>query len=226
LVFADEVLWPGDRKAANVLKGLITESRVTREAKGVDSVEADNLNRVIIASNEDWIVPAGPQSRRWLMLNVSPKVACNKPYFDELFAEMDNGGRGALLHLLKNRKIVSNLRTAPHTEALKEQRLMSHRHDTLLHFFTEATTKEHFDTLDAKAQMGDDVRWPKTLNRFELFNEYRVWCRDNRANNYDVLNIKTFDQNIVKYGFVIDGKLVDVPTIEELKKQINVKLGV
>jgi hypothetical protein len=148
VVFADEVLWPGDRKAANILKGMVTERRVTRESKGIDSVEVDNLGHIIIASNEDWIVPAGPQSRRWLVLNVSPKVACDKFYFDRLFHEMSNGGRAALLSLLLKRKITSNLRLAPHTVGLTEQRRMSHRHDSLLHFLTEATVKGFFDTID------------------------------------------------------------------------------
>ena len=130
VVFADEVLFPGDRKSANVLKGLISEETITREAKGVDPIDVDNLNRIIIASNEDWIIPAGPQSRRFLVLKVNGELACNKPYFDALVKEMDNGGRGALLHLLMNRKITNNLRQAPKTYALMEQRKMSSRHDT------------------------------------------------------------------------------------------------
>lgn len=225
ITFADEVLWPGDRKAANILKGLISERRVTREAKGVDAVEVDNLNRVIIASNEDWIIPAGPQSRRWLVLNVRPDVACHKPYFDALFKEMDNGGRDALLHILKQRKITSNLRLAPHTEGLREQRRLSHRHDSLLHFLTEATTKEFFDSTDVDAKMGEDVRWPKKVIRFDLFNEYRIWSKEARINNFDVLSIAVFDEKIKEYGFSAEGRALTVPTLDTLRGLIAKKQG-
>jgi hypothetical protein len=225
VVFADEVLWPGDRKAANVLKGLISERRVTREAKGVDSIEVDNLNHVIIASNEDWIIPAGPQSRRWLVLNVSGSVACNKPYFDRLFAEMANGGRAALLHLLKNRKITANLRMAPHTTGLTEQRRLSHRHDSLLHFLTEAVVRGNFDSMDCEAAMGDEVKWPNKLIRYELFNEYRTWCRDTRITTFDTLSMVMFSEKLPTFGFTDDGKTVRVPGIEELKVTIDRKQG-
>lgn len=226
IVFADEVLWPGDRKAANILKGLISEMRVTREAKGVDSIEVDNLSRVIIASNEDWIIPAGPQSRRWLVLNVSGKVANNKPYFDRLFKEMDNGGHDALLHLLKHRKVTSNLRFAPHTVGLAEQRMLSHRHDSALHFFSEAIVREHFDTMDAEAHMGDAVQWPKKLIKYELFNEYRTWARENRVTTYDTLSMTMFMKQLDVYGFKEDGKMVVVPTLAEIRKKIDEKMGV
>ena len=225
VVFADEVLWPGDRKAANVLKGLISERRVTREAKGVDSIEVDNLNHVIIASNEDWIIPAGPQSRRWLVLNVAGHVANNKPYFTALFEEMENGGRAALLHLLKERKITSNLRLAPHTKGLTEQRRLSHRHDSLLHFFTEATVRGGFDAIDVDAAMGDTDKWPKKLSRYELFTEYRNWCRDTRIPTFDTLSMVVFVEKLPEYGFTSEGNAVLVPGIETLKCTIDVRTG-
>lgn len=225
IVFADEVLWPGDRKAANILKGMVSERRVTRESKGVDSVEVDNISHLIIASNEDWIVPAGPQSRRWLVLNVSPKVACSKPYFDKLFKEMENGGQAALLHMLMDRKVTSNLRLAPHTIGLTEQRRMSHRHDSLLHFLTEATVKGFFDSVDTEAQINETVGWPNRLNKFELFSEYRAWCKDTRINAFDTLSMTMFTEKLPHYGFVDSDKVVLVPEIETLKKAIDLKQG-
>jgi hypothetical protein len=225
VVFADEVLWPGDRKAANVLKGLISERRITRESKGIDSVEVDNLNHVIIASNEEWIVPAGPQSRRWLVLNVNGSVACNKPYFDRLFKEMENGGRAALLYLLKNRKITSNLRLAPHTRGLTEQRRLSHRHDSLLHFLSEAVARSGFDSMDCAASMGDAVGWPKRLLKYELFSEYRSWCRDSRVSGFDTLSMTVFVEKLPSFGFEDNGREVGVPALDQLQAAIDQRQG-
>jgi hypothetical protein len=225
VVFADEVLWPGDRKAANILKGLISERRITRESKGIDSVEVDNLNHVIIASNEEWIVPAGPQSRRWLVLNVNGSVACNKPYFDALFKEMENGGRAALLYLLKNRKITSNLRLAPHTRGLTEQRRLSHRHDSLLHFLSEAVVRGGFDSMDCGASMGDAVGWPKRLLKYELFTEYHNWCRDRRLSGFDTMSMLVFMEKLPSFGFVVGPREADVPALDQLQAAIDRRQG-
>ena len=226
LVFADEVLWPGDRKAANILKGLVTERRITKESKGVDSIEVDNLAHVVIASNEDWIIPAGPQSRRWLVLNCSPAMANNKKYFDSLVAEMDNGGREALLALLQERKIISNLRLAPVTQGLIEQRRLSHRHDSLLQFLTEHVQRGSFATLDARHMVGEEAGWPGEVLKYELFAEYRTWCKDTRIPAVDTLSMSVFSAKIVEYGFEESEKMLKVPGIYELLGQTDLKQGV
>ena len=225
VVFADEVLWPGDRKAANILKGLVSERRITKESKGVDSVEVDNLAHLIIASNEEWIIPAGPQSRRWLVLNCSPDMANNKKYFDAIFHQMDNGGRAALLHMLMHRKITSNLRFAPVTKGLIEQRRLSHRHDSLLQFLSEHAQRGHFSTLDTKHMMGDEVGWPKKVLKYELFAEYRSWCKDTRITVSDTLSLPVFSANILNYGFGDEDKELSVPDLNTLIMETERKQG-
>jgi hypothetical protein len=225
VVFADEILFPGDRKTANILKGLVTEPTVVRESKGVDSIETDNLMHLIISSNEDWIVPAGPQSRRWLVMEVNGTMANNKEYFSKIANEMDNGGREALLYLLMNRKVTKNLRLAPKTKALIEQRRMSNRHDSMTHFFNEALEKGGFETIDVNAQVGDSGGWPSAINRFALFNEYRVWAKETRVSNYDILTMTTFTSKLGEYKFQNNNKNVIVPNQEDLLSAIKEKLG-
>lgn len=225
VVFADEVLWPGDRKAANILKGLVTERRITKESKGVDSVEVDNLAHVIIASNEDWIIPAGPQSRRWLVLNCNPAMAGNKGYFNALWEEMENGGLSALLHLLQNRKMINNLRLAPTTAGLIEQRRLSHRHDSLLQFMCERHQRGGFDTLDMEHMVGEDSTWPAKMLAYELFSEYRIWCKESRVPVMDTLSLPVFSADVAKYGFRNDGKILAVPIAEELARKIDERQG-
>ena len=76
-------------------------------------------------TNEDWCIPAGANSRRYFMLEASPKHANDREYFKPLFDEIDKGGAEAMLHELLHRKIVSNLRFAPETAALLKQREQS-----------------------------------------------------------------------------------------------------
>lgn len=226
IVYADEVLWPGDRKAANVLKGLVSEKRITIEQKGVDSMTIDNMNRVIIASNESWIVPAGPQSRRWLVLNVSPQVAKNERYFNKLFDEINNGGMGAIIKFLMERKITSNLRLAPTTQGLIEQRQMSHSHDSLLHFMSEICLRGGFQSSDCDAKMGDDIRWPNALMSFDLYSEYVNWCKDRSVSNFDRLALAVFMNNVGGYGFKVDGRKTAIPAEDKLVAEVKKRQGV
>jgi hypothetical protein len=139
---------------------------------------------------------------------------------------MSNGGRAALLSLLLKRKITSNLRLAPHTVGLTEQRRMSHRHDSLLHFLTEATVKGFFDTIDTEAKMGESVDWPKKVATFGLFNEYRQWSKDTRINSFDVLSMTMFVEKIREYGFNASGmRECTVPPLKALQRTIDLKQG-
>jgi hypothetical protein len=102
---------------------MVTEKQLVCERKGVDSFMYDNRIRLAVASNEDWFIPAGPESRRWLVLEVSDKHANDRRYFDALYDQMHEcGGLEAMMFDLQARKITSNLTKAIETEGLKAQR--------------------------------------------------------------------------------------------------------
>jgi len=125
VVFADEITWGGNIKSQGKLKGLVTESQLTGERKGIDAIQYRNLAHVIIASNSEWVIPAGPESRRWFVVDVNDSHANDQAYFGAIHKQLNNGGYEAFLYFLQNRKITSNLRHAPETEALAEQRRLS-----------------------------------------------------------------------------------------------------
>lgn len=102
-VFLDEALWAGDKPGEGVLKALITEPSFQMEAKFRDPIMVANRLRIIVASNNDWAVPAGIGDRRWFVLNVANTYAdrtVHKKYWDALYAEIKNGGAAAMLHEL------------------------------------------------------------------------------------------------------------------------------
>ena len=121
LCFVDEGVWGGDKQAAGVLKGLITESIMMIEPKGINAFPVENHINLIIASNNDWVVPAGFDERRYLVLDVSPKRKQDTEYFGAIVDQMDQGGREAMLYDLLERKITVNLRKVPKTAALFDQ---------------------------------------------------------------------------------------------------------
>ena len=82
----------------NVKTYLPTEDSLIVEPKGKDAFQIKNHMRLIIASNNEWVVPAGMEERRFFVLDVCDKNMQNREYFNRIFEQMDNGGREALLY--------------------------------------------------------------------------------------------------------------------------------
>lgn len=106
LLFADEALARGDAKAEGMIKALITEPTILIEPKNVDAFPAPNRLKVIIASNDDWVVSASADERRFAVFDVSPHMAAppgssstdeRVTWWRALHAEIDGGGLEAFL---------------------------------------------------------------------------------------------------------------------------------
>jgi hypothetical protein len=75
LCFIDEMVWGGDKSKAGCLKKLVTESEFTLKQKYMPDLIMDNSINLIMASNEEWVIPAGTTDTRWLVLEVSDELA-------------------------------------------------------------------------------------------------------------------------------------------------------
>jgi hypothetical protein len=127
MLFADEGFWAGDKKAEGKLKDLVTGKKHPIEFKGKEPFWIDNYVRLLVSGNEDWVVPAAFEERRFATLDVGDEHREDYDYFQAIDEEMDAGGRAALLHHLLYEVDCSlvNLRQIPHTTALVEQKLQS-----------------------------------------------------------------------------------------------------
>ena len=56
----------------------------------------------MLASNEDWVVPASLESRRFFVLDVSNARANDHTYFAAITDELEHGGYEAMLDELLN----------------------------------------------------------------------------------------------------------------------------
>jgi len=125
-LFADEAFFAGDRAHVGVLKSLITEPYLTIEAKYANAVQMPNYLHVMMASNEDWVVPASLDARRFFVLEVPSSKANDHAYFGAIWQEMENGGYEAMLHdLLKYDLTFFNVRAVPKTDGLMTQKKLS-----------------------------------------------------------------------------------------------------
>ena len=125
-LFADEAFFAGDKAHVGSLKSLITENSITIEAKYINALEVPNCLHIMMASNEEWVVPADLRSRRFFVLNVPDTYVDNYAYFEAIRKQLDAGGYAAMLHELLNRDITAfNVRNIPNTEGLEQQRHLS-----------------------------------------------------------------------------------------------------
>jgi hypothetical protein len=126
MLFGDEAFWAGDKKHESVLKALITEDTFVVERKGFDAEAASNYVHLIMASNEQWVVPASQDERRFLVLDVAPIHMQNTAYFGAIDIDMKSGGLSNLLHALQSLDISAfDHRTVPQTDALQDQKIHS-----------------------------------------------------------------------------------------------------
>jgi len=79
VLFADEAFFAGDRKHEGVLKGLITEPFLPVEGKHIKVVVVPNMLHVILSSNNEWVVPASSDARRYAVFDVPDSRVGNLP---------------------------------------------------------------------------------------------------------------------------------------------------
>ena len=196
LVFADEVVYGGDRQTAGVLKALVTEKYLVCERKGIDSFMYENRLRLVVASNEDWFIPAGPESRRWLVLDVNDKYASDRRYFDALYSQMlDEGGLEAMMFDLQARKIKANLTKAIETKALEAQRaIFKSTGDAVDIWMDECIGKQDLGMPDS-----GEGGWPDDCDRMELYEAFNRWAKDTKIRTKGVAH---FYRKVESYGFI------------------------
>lgn len=172
VLFADEAFYAGDKKHEAILKGLVTEETIMIEGKGVDAEASPNFVHLLMASNSDWVVPAGADERRYFVLDVGDTKMQNASYFKAIREEMDRGGREALLHMLMTRDISEfDVRQFPKTEALQEQKLMSMSNEEQWWFEK---------LMDGRLCRGVES-WPVEVLKSDLQADYLYWCEQQKV---------------------------------------------
>lgn len=169
VLFADEAFWAGDKKHESIMKTLVTEEMIMTEAKGVDAEAAPNYVHLGMASNDNWVVPAGADERRYCLIDVGDNQMQNGAYFAAIQKQMDAGGREAFLHYLMTRDLSGfDVRKFPKTEALQEQKVLS------------MTPEEQwwFEKLMDGTLAGDS--WGAEVPKADLQRDYTNYCERQR----------------------------------------------
>ncbi len=125
-LFADEAFYDGDRQHVGVLKSIITEPYLTIEGKYQNPVQTPNFLHLMMASNEEWVIPASLEARRFFVLEVSDARKDDHAWFVAIWEEMEAGGYEAMLHDLMQINLTTfNVRRVPTTDGLQQQKKLS-----------------------------------------------------------------------------------------------------
>jgi len=191
LFVLDEAFWSGDKSAEGIMKGLITGDMHNIEQKGREPFSVKNLTRVCIIGNEDWLVPASHDERRFAVYDVGSKRKQDTKFFSEMKRIMDlRGGNRLLLHEFMSRDISNfNPYKAPDTEALLNQKIESF--SPLNAWLYECIREEQI------SGAGAFDSWPKEISVEVLRKAYIANAKERGVRSY-MLSSQRFAQEIHK----------------------------
>jgi hypothetical protein len=129
LLVSEEAYHPNDKRHESVLKQQITGDWLNIESKGLNIVTMPNYLHMILLSNEEEVIPATGQERRWFVLrtqNKSDLIA--RGWDDARFLRLVRGtNREMLSNLLHHLMSVDlsdfDVVRYPETQALRDQQL-------------------------------------------------------------------------------------------------------
>lgn len=130
MLFEDESDFAGDKAAAAMMKGLITEPTLDIEKKGLDVIRLPNCLKIYKATNHSWAAPVEAGDRRYAVFNTNDEMANDKKYFEPIYRQLrqdDGAGYSAMLYdlLALNLKGWKPSDEIPETEARAEQKTLT-----------------------------------------------------------------------------------------------------
>ena len=171
-LYADEAFFAGDKAHESSLKTIVTEDTQMIEPKGVDAELVPNYLHLMMSSNQDWVVPAGFDERRFFVLDVNEEHKQDTVYFGEIKRAINNGGRESLLHFLLTLDISDfNVREVPQTGALQSQKIysMNLEESWWMERLTDGRTTTHL------------ANWETALLRSDLYADYIRFAETQRV---------------------------------------------
>lgn len=240
----EEGYWAGSKQDEGPLKSIITSPTVTIEPKGVNAFQINSVMRILMTSNEDWIVPAsGPDERRYFVVDaddaycrsgrLGKDAKVRKAYFDALRDERENGGPQALLAYLKDYDLTEfDVRDPPQTAALDEQKLAGLKNVDRWWADQLMDGELEFNTLQLSASRYQDWQSESVQAESEqIFEEYEQWFDKQRHQGERCSKEKLFlrlkqltDDGMGKDRRVVNGKrtyITQIPALRECRKAFD-----
>jgi hypothetical protein len=179
LLHAEEAFRAESEREDSIIKAIISEEDQGINPKGVEAKITKNYIRLILTGNPPHIVKAGRFARRFLISNVSSEHRMDFQYFREILDELNNGGYEALMYYFMHYPIDKfNLREAPKTEELLEQKLESLNAEERFWYNMLCIGELPFVGTSENKYYGNGIEYHvmkhKMFNQFQKFTNRRV----------------------------------------------------
>lgn len=172
VVFMDEALFSGDRRAADALKSLVTEPTVYINEKHQPARQMKSFHRFFAATNADHFKNTERDDRRDFVLRVSDERKNDAEYWTALNEQMTNGGVEALLYELENIDLTNfNVRAKPSTYALVEQKILSLDH--VARWWHDSLEQGYIEVGQSLSvtQSENSNQWPEFISTADVIEE-------------------------------------------------------
>ena len=156
LVTLDEAFWSGDKTIDSKLKGIITGKKRRIEHKGIEAYPTDVFDRIIIIGNDDHLVLASGDERRYAVFNVGDDNIRDQTFFKTMRHGIERLGGDRLLmkKLMEYDCSGADIDIAPNTSGLAEQK--EHSLDVFQSWWKECLHEERI--------LGSGIEgWPEEI---------------------------------------------------------------
>lgn len=207
----EEAFYSGDQKVDGIIKHLITGEHHLIERKGQEPYEVKNCSRIIFIGNEEWLVRATGEERRYAVFKVGNKRQQDWDFFAGIKDAMESGGYRLLLTYLLNYDLTGiNVHKAPKTEGLLDQKMSG----------LSLAQKHWYECLLMKQILGSpEDEWPTEITAMDLRESCGRWARSmNRS--AAIPDARSYGRQLHKYApgltrkYSRNGYLYAVPDIE------------
>ncbi len=180
-LFADEAVRATDKAGENVLKALITEHHLAYEKKHKDVFMAKNHVHLIMASNDQWVVPASIEERRFFVSHVNNDRLGDRTFFGALHEQMYGDGQRGLRAMMFDLMTMPIGEWRPRDEVPRNRALGEQKLGSLGPVGQWWTSLLEAGSLPFEPVTAEDD-W--TLDRVRVFKQevredYERWCRTN-----------------------------------------------
>jgi len=220
-IFADEAFFAGSNEQANVLKGIVTEDFFTVEKKGIDAQSEVNRLKILMSSNNDFVVPSGKDERRWFVLDVPSTKKGDWDYWDRLNkAIADKDVLKAFMYDLQNMDL-SEFRITAYPETSGNQVQRFHSLCPVGQYFADCLQRgylyETFGNIGTDTWEGD---LSPRVSTALVHAGFLQWAKEHGKNGWDKLSQHSVTQYFTKMKFESD-KSRSVVVLKDNEKTIS-----
>lgn len=99
----EESVWGGEKSKENKLKNLITCDSRSINIKNLNGLDIKNYGFYIFTSNSDWMIPVGPNDRRFNIFDCADTYIDNRTYFNEFYTWLHGDGKNFIMDYFLNK---------------------------------------------------------------------------------------------------------------------------